>query len=239
MNDDAFRDALRDLIPDYAGPQDPMPRVAARVRRRRVRQRTLFSVGAAGLAAVLALAGPFLLLPGRSGGAQSAAPYTPDVGPTEPAPVVYPVVAGEIDGAHWAIGTTTVSPGARRCLVSDDDVFWHELTCFDDWRAGAAVTWNAQQLADRGLAVTRVVGVAPAGAAAVRVRLGTGAPLVLDVRATPTDGAARFFGIALKGAATVRDVTALDAAGRAIGRPVADTRFVCPRTPGADCGPHK
>jgi hypothetical protein len=237
VSDDTLREALRDLIPDYTGPQDPMPRVAASVRRRRVRQRTLLTVGAAGLAAVLAVAAPALLLPGRTGGAQSAAPYTPDTGPTGPAPTVYPVAAGMIDGAGWAIGTATLSAGAQRCLISDDDVFWHQLTCFDGWTAGSQLTWKAQPLADRGLAATRIVGVAPAGTTAVRVRLGTGAPIELSVRVTPTDRSARFFGIALKGTMTVRDVTALDAGGRAIGRPVADTGSGCPGSAAAACSP--
>ena len=33
--DAEFRGALRDLIPDYTGPADPVPRIVARVRRRR------------------------------------------------------------------------------------------------------------------------------------------------------------------------------------------------------------
>ncbi len=238
MSDDTLRDALRDLIPDYTGPVDPLPRVVASVRRRRTRQRTLLAVSGTGLAVVLALAAPALLLPARTGGVQSAAPYQP-AGPPAPSasgdvdrppptpPPVYPVAAGVVDGADWAIGTTTLTPGARRCLISDDDVSWARVACFDDWKAGAAVTWATAPLADRGPAVTWLTGVAPAGTATVRVRLGTPAPLTLGVRVTPTDPAARFFGVVLPGTVVVRDITALDFTGATLGRPVPAPGSVC------------
>jgi hypothetical protein len=250
VSDDALREALRDLIPDYTGPVDPLPRVVASVRRRRSRQRTLLVVGSAGLAAVLAVAAPALLLPGRTGGVQSAAPYQPDGPPAPPAsgdvgrpapapPPVYLVAAGTIHGADWAIGTTTQSPGARRCLYSDDAVFARETVCFDDWKAGAAVTWNAQPLADKGLPVTRVVGVAPAGTAAVRVQPATGGSLTLPVTSTATDRTARFFGTVLPGTVAVRTVTALDATGTAVGRPVTDPGYTCHAGPRVACAPPK
>lgn len=226
MSDDTLRDALRDLIPDYTGPLDPVPRVFASVRRRRVRQRTLLAVSSAVLAAVVALVVPALLLPGHSAGLQSAAPYDPTAAKVA-LPTVYPVAAGTVDGADWAIGSTTLAPGARRCLLSDDDVSNLETTCFDEWKAGGAVTWAAGSLSDKGFAVTRLTGVAPAGTATVRVRLATGGPLTLDVHTTPTDRAARFFGDVLPGTVVVRDVTALDAAGTALGPPVTDPGNVC------------
>jgi hypothetical protein len=227
VSDEAFRDALRDLIPDYTGPVDPVPRVFASVRRRRVRQRTLLAVGGAGLAVVLALAAPALLLPGHSGGGvQAAAPYDPSE-PKVALPKVHPVTAGKVGRADWAIGSVTFGPGARRCLVSDDDVSNLRVTCFDDWKAGAAVTWSADPLSDKGIEVTRITGVAPAGTASVRVRLRSAAPLTLDVRTTATDRAARFFGDVRPGTVTVLDVTALDAAGSALGKPVADPDHVC------------
>ena len=78
MTDDSLREALRDLIPDYSGPVDPVPRVSATVRRRRSRQRTLLAVAGSGLVAVLALALPALLVPrGGSGGVPAAAPGAP------------------------------------------------------------------------------------------------------------------------------------------------------------------
>jgi hypothetical protein len=227
VSDDALRDALRDLIPDYTGPVDPVPRVFASVRRRRVRQRTLLAVGGTGLAVVLALAAPVLLLPDHSGGGvQAAAPYDPTA-PKVALPRTYPVTAGKIGAADWAIGSTTLSPGARRCLISNDDVSNLQVTCFDEWKAGAAVTWAANPLSDKGIKVTRLTGVAPAGTASVRVRLRSAAPLTLDVRSTPTDRAARFFGDVRPGTVTVLDVTALDATGSALGKPVAAPGHVC------------
>jgi hypothetical protein len=237
--DGALREALRDLIPDYTGPVDPVPRVFASVRRRRVRQRTLLAVSGAGMAVVLALAAPALLLPGHDGGVRSAAPYGPAARHEGPALTVHPVAAGLVDGADWAIGSTTVAAGARRCLFSDDDVSVAELTCFDDWKAGAPVSWDANTLSDKGVEVTRITGVAPARTASVRVRLEAAAPLTLEVRSTPTDRAARFFGDVLPGTATVLDVTALDAAGAPLGPPVAPPGSVCRSNAYRVCAPPK
>jgi hypothetical protein len=241
VSDDAFRDALRDLIPDYTGPDDPLPRVIATVRRRRVRHRTMLAVGGTGLAVALALAAPALLLPGHGaggGGVQAAAPYDPSA-PKAPLPPVSPVASGVVGGADWAIGSTTLAPGARRCLLSDDDVSNLQVTCFDEWKPGAPVTWAANSLSDKGVQVTRITGVAPAGTVSVRVRLASGAPLTLDVRRTPTDRAARFFGDVLPGTVVVRDVTALDGAGTALGPAVPDPGYVCTPTPYRACAPPK
>src|SRR4051794_41510651 len=82
--DDALRDALRDLIPDYTGPADPVARVVATVRRRRVRRRALLAVGGTGLAAMLALVVPALVLSPAGGGLPAAAPDPPE--PPAPAP---------------------------------------------------------------------------------------------------------------------------------------------------------
>ncbi|HEY6748407.1 MAG TPA: hypothetical protein VI357_22145 [Mycobacteriales bacterium] len=241
MTDDAaFRDALRDLIPDYTGPEDPLPRVIASVRRRRSRQRTLLAVGGAGLVVVLALAGPALLLPGHGGGGgvRAAAPYDPTA-PKGAVPTVHPVAAGVVNGVDWAIGSATLATGARRCLLSDDDVSNLQVTCFDEWTPGAAVTWNATPLSDKGIRVTRITGVAPAGTAAVRVRVRGAATLTLPVKATATDRAARFFGVVLPGTVPVRDITALDAAGSALGPPVAAPGSVCRSGPDRVCAPPK
>lgn len=236
MSDDALREALRDLIPDYTGPVDPVPRVLASVRRRRGRRRTLLAVSGAGMAVVLALVAPALLLPGHRGGVQAAAPYDPSA-PKVPLPPVHPVAAGVVEGADWAIGSTTLAPGARRCLVSDDDVSNLQVTCFDEWKPGTPVTWAADPLSDKGVQVTRITGVAPAGTVSVRVRLESGAPLTLDVRRTATDPAARFFGDVLPGTVVVRDVTALDRAGTALGPAVPDPGHVCTSIPYRACAP--
>jgi hypothetical protein len=241
--DGALRDALRDLIPDYTGPVDPLPRVVATVRRRRVHQRTLLAVGGAGLAVVLAVVAPAALLPAPSGGIQVAGPGLDDppvpsasgvTGPPAPAREVYRVAAGTVYGADWAIGSTSYTADARLCLVSDDDVSGREVVCFDGWTAGDPVTWSAQRLDDKGLTVTRIAGVAPAGTTTVRVRLATGAPQTLAATPTATDRDARFFGLVLPGTVAVRDITALDAAATALGPPVTDPGYSC--RPGSNVG---
>lgn len=245
--DDALRDALRDLIPDYTGPVDPLPRVVATVRRRRVRRRTLLAVGGTGLAAVLVLFVPVLVL-SPSGGLPAAAPPTADplipaplsvtVAPVSPAPdpPVRPIAAGRIAGAAWAVGSTSLSPGARRCLVSDDDLSMVEVVCFDDWTAGDPVAWSAQHWSDHGPRVTRIAGVAPAGTATVRIRLAARSdPLSVPARLTATDPRARFFGLFLAGTVAVRDVTPLDAAGRALGPPTTEAPYSCIPGPNVGC----
>jgi hypothetical protein len=236
--DDALRDALRDLIPDYTGPVDPLPRVVATVRRRRTRQRTMFAVGGTGLAVLLALAVPVLLLPRGAGPTTAAAPGAPATGPVPaatgrptspaPAPLVYPVASGTIGSAQWSVGTVSFSASTRLCLLSDDDVAAREVVCYDGWLAGDAVAWSAQPLDDKGVAVTRVTGIAPATAVRVVVRRARGGPLVLPARRTATTPDGRFFGHVLAGTVTVRSVTALDAAGRPLGPPVTLSAVTCP-----------
>jgi hypothetical protein len=255
--DQALRDALRDLIPDYTGPVDPLPRVLATVRRRRNRQRVLLAVSGTAAAAVLALAMPALLL-ARSGGGQAAGPGVPNGpvpsrpvpsgpaptasgggGSPAPPPPVYPVASGTVGDAHWAIGTTSLTPDARLCVISDDDVARQEVICFDGWKAGGPVTFAAQPMKDRTLAVTRIAGVAPAGTASVRIRLAAGAPLTLPVKPTATDPDARFFGWVLEGTVVVRDVTALDAADKALGPAATEPELACRSGPNLDCAAPK
>ena len=218
--DDALRGVLRDLIPGYTGPVDPLPRVVASVRRRRVRQRTLLAVGSAGAAAVVALGAPVLVAAGPAGG-QAAAPggaapsATP--GALPPEPTVFPVAEGSVGAARWAIGSVSLESGSARCLTSDDDLFTQDTVCFPAWKGGP-VTWAGQALPT----VTRVVGVAPVGTASVRVRFTDRPAVTVAAVRTPTDPAGRFFGLVVAGAPTVRDVTAVRADGTALGPPVGD-----------------
>ena len=245
--DDALRDALRDLIPDYTGPADPVARVVATVRRRRVRRRALLAVGGTGLAAMLALVVPALVLSPAGGGLPAAAPDRPDPPTPSPVPVtgvaavpspgapVVPVASGTVDGAAWSVASSAFGPGVQLCVISDDEVSRMQVACFDGWTAGDPVTWVAQHWSDRGPRVTRIAGVAPAGTATVRIRLASGSgPLTIPVRQTATDPAARFFGVFQPGTVAVRDVTALDAAGRALGPPAKEAPHSC--TPGPDAG---
>jgi hypothetical protein len=241
--DAEFRGALRDLIPDYTGPADPMPQIVARVRRRRARRRTLVAVGGTGLAAVLALLGPALLVATRSPAGnpaaypgQSAPPIAPPSGPVaapRPDPPVYPVASGEVRGMRWTIGSTSVSAGARRCLRSDGAVFSRDIVCFDGWRADGPVTWASVQASGGTLTVTSIAGVSPGPG--VRIRLADGPDRVLLTRRTPTDRAARFFGLVVEGSVAVRDVTVLDAAGRPLGPPVRDPGSPCRPGPSIAC----
>jgi hypothetical protein len=248
--DDALRDALRDLIPDYTGPADPVARVVATVRRRRVRRRALLAVGGTGLAAVLALVVPALVLSPPGGGLPAAAPGRPDPPTPSPAPVtgvpagpapaapVVPVASGTVHGAAWSVASSSFGPGVRLCVISDDEVSRMQVVCFDGWTAGDPVTWIAQHWSDHGPRVTRIAGVAPAGTARVRIRLAAGSdPLTIPVRQTATDPGARFFGVFRPGTVAVRDVTALDAGGRALGPPTAEAAYPCTPGPDAGCAP--
>jgi hypothetical protein len=231
-----FRDALRDLIPGYTGPADPMPQIVARVQRRRARRRTLVAVGGTGLAAVLALLAPALLLGTSPTGTQAAYPgqSAPPIPPPSgavpaprPDPPVYPVASGRIGTMKWAIGSTSLAAGARRCLRSDGAVFNRDVVCFDSWRAGAPVTWVSMPVRGGTLTVTSISGVSPGPA--VEIRLADGRVRRLDARRTATDRVARFFGTVVAGSVVVRDVTVLDATGRPLGPPVRD--------PGSSCQP--
>jgi hypothetical protein len=245
--DAEFRDALRDLIPDYAGPADPMPQIVARVRRRRAKRRTLLTVGGTGLAAMLALLAPALLLSSPAGPrsptgfpaaypGQSAPPIPPPSGPVrppQPEPPVYPVASGEVGGMEWLIGSTSVSAGARRCLRSDGAVFARDIVCFDGWRAGAPVTWASVPVTHGRVTVTSIAGVSPGPV--VRIRLSNGSAPLVEARHTATDRAARFFGVVVLGSVEVRDVTVLDAAGRPLGPAVRDPGSACRPAPSVAC----
>jgi hypothetical protein len=236
-----FRGALRDLIPDYVGPADPVPQIAARVKRRRARQRTLLAVGGTGLAVVLALLAPILLLSSTSGlptayPGGSAPPVPPPSGPVPPPtpePPVYPVASGVVDGMPWAIGSTSVSAGARRCLRSAGAAFTRDTVCFDGWTAGAPVTWATLPVRDGRVTVTSIAGVAPGPA--VQIRFADGSVRRIPALLTATDRFARFFGVVLAGSVTVQDVTVLDAGGHPVGAAVRDPGAPCRPSPSVAC----
>jgi hypothetical protein len=152
-------------------------------------------------------------------------------------PEVHPVAGGELLGAEWAVGSTAPGGTARRCLYSDDDLFVRDTVCFDAWKPGGPVSWAAQPVTPRGLSqVTRVVGVAPASAALVLVRFDDGTGVQATAVRTPTDPAARFFALVVRGAPAVREVTLLDAARRPLGPASSDPGMPpCRPGPGAAC----
>jgi hypothetical protein len=241
--DEELRGALRDLIPDYTGPVDPVPQIVARVRRRRTRQRTLLAVGGSAVVAVLALLAPAVLLPsGAGGGLPAASPGgsapaapapTDDVGPLPPEPPVYPVATGTVRSVRWAIGSVRISAGARRCLRSGAPIFAADTACFDGWTTGAPVTWASEPVTGGGVTVTWIGGVSPGPA--VRIRLTDGTSRTLPAVRTATDPTARFFGVVVEGTVEVRDVTVLNASGRPLGAAVTDPGSPCRPSPSVGC----
>ena len=243
--DGQLRDALRDLIPGYTGPEDPLPRVVASVRRRRTRQRVLLAVGGAGTAAAVMLAGPVLLVPTGDGGTRAGsappapapavpAPTVPaptgTPGTPGPAPQVFPVAEGTVDGVGWRTGSVRVGPGATRCVFSDDALGDDELLCFHTWD-GTGADWEAVKSRPGAVRATRLIGVTVPEATTVRIRLDDGAVVTADAVAAPFDGRADFFAVAVPGTRTVRSVTLLDRAGRQVG-PVLTGPGTAPCRPG-------
>ncbi len=230
--------ALRDLIPDYRGPVDPLPRVGASIRRRRARRRALLAVGSAAAAAVLLAGVPAVL--GGIGPLDGSLPAgdLPTAGPEEPLapPPVHRVNQGVAAGSRWQVGSTTPGGTARRCLLTEGDGFGRDLACFDDWRPAGPTGWHAVVVRVDGRPVTRVIGVTPDGAARVRVRLATGDPVELPAVRTPTDAAARFFAVVLAGDRPVRSVTAVGPDGSPLEPPVTTpARMTCRPAPDNAC----
>jgi hypothetical protein len=227
--DDELRRGLRDLIPDYAGPVDPVPAIAARVGR--ARRRSLLALGGTAVAVTLAVLLPMTAVSGGGlpaafrGPTLSGPPPTGPVPSPAPAPVVHPVSTGSAHGLRWAVGSTTLSPDARRCLRADGRLVGPAVACFDDWADGGAASWVVVPVEDGQVTVTWIAGVTPGPA--VRVRLGDGASRTLPAVSTATDRRARFFGTVLDGRIAVLDLTMLDASGAVVGRPLTDPGRAC------------
>lgn len=228
--DGGVRGTLRDLIPDYSGPPDPLLRVGASIRRRRSRRRALLAVGSAATAAALVAAVPVVLatgLPGPQGGGPPAAngPGPQPSGSTAappPPPVVHRVASGRAAGAAWRVGSTSPGGAARRCLLSEGGGFDRDTVCFDNWRRGDPLSWDRLVVEVGATPVTRVAGVAPAGAARVLVRRASGPAVPVAAVHTATDPTARFFAVVLEGEVSIRSVTALRSDGSPIGAPVTE-----------------
>ena len=225
-----LRAALRDLIPAYHGPADPLLRVGASIRRRRSRRRALLAVSSAAAAVVLVSGVPAVLGgigPGTAGITPGRVPAGSDpatAGPPTPLPPppVHLVARGVVAGSLWQVGSTSPGGAARRCLRTDGGGFDRDLVCFDAWRAGDPVSWYAVVVRRDGRAVTQVAGVAPTGAASVVVRLGSGPPVEARAVRTGTDPGARFFAVLVAGEAPVLSVAARRADGTALGEPVTE-----------------
>lgn len=242
--DTRVRRTLRDLVPDYSGPPDPLLRVRLSIRRRRSRRRALLAVGSAATAAALVAALPAVLavLSGSLRGGQLPAadgqgPAPSATGTPAPPPPLYPVNAGTVAGAAWRVGSTSPGGAARRCLLSDGGGFDRDLVCFDEWQPGDPLAWQALVVRAGPTATTRVAGVAPEGATTVLVRPVSGTPVRTRAVRTATDPAARFFAVVLAGEVPVRSVTPLRPDGTPLGAPVTEPVAASCR-PGPDnaCG---
>jgi hypothetical protein len=222
--DGAVRRALRDLIPDYSGPPDPLLRVRRSIRRRRARRRALLAVGSAAAVATLLAGVPAILGavgPDRGRTAPAAGRPTP-TGPPSPAPLVYPVGSGIAAGSAWRVGSTFPGGAARRCLLTDGAGFAGDLVCFDDRRPGDPLSWTELAVRAGSTPVVRVAGVAPAGTAEVSVRRADGSAVRVEAVATPTDPDVRFFATVLEGPLPVLSVTPLGADHTPVGAAVTE-----------------
>ena len=249
---DDLRDSLRDLLPDYRGPADPLAGVEAAVRRRRVRRQGWLAVAStAGAAAILAclptalgltqltagpapreslVAGPDragAAVPGSvvaDGSAHSGATSADGQGWPEPPLRGYRVASAEIGRTRWTFSSTSISTSARRCLYANDALFVRTLVCFDYWRPGAATTWTViESHQPKQLGASAVVGVAPARAASVVVLFSDGRPHRARAVRTGTDSTVRFFAVVWPATGLkIYSVTALDSAGRALHHPATD-----------------
>jgi hypothetical protein len=205
--DDLLRESLRDLIPGYRSPGDPLARVTVSIRRRRARRRLLLALGSAASVVAIAGAAPTLLDLARPGIGQHSSGPGPGPGPgadagpsrTEAAtapPRLFPVARGTVDGAPWSVGSIRFSDQARRCLYADDKVIFNRAAwCFDDWRPGQPVTWGVVDAVRPGADVTAVFGVASAPVEHLEVQLAGRPQQRVYTRRTGTDPQARFFAL--------------------------------------------
>ena len=193
-----LRASLRDLIPDYRGPVDPVPRVGASIRRRRGRRRAWLTVGSAATAAAVAALAPVVLAALQpaapvSAARPPAAPPAPTGRPATPVPepVVHPVARGgrrsPLAGRLHLAGRDA----AGRCLLATGGPFVRDTTpASTGGRRGRRRPERAVVCGPDGGTVTAVLGVAPdAAAAEVAVALSDGRTVRVAARRTRTDAA--------------------------------------------------
>ncbi|MFJ4778018.1 hypothetical protein [Streptomyces sp. NPDC088762] len=222
-----LKESIDEVVGEYRPTGDPAVRVAAAVRHRRRRNRTM--VGASVAAVVAASVGVAVVLPG-DGGQGSAGPAAASSAESTSAVLsdyemvpgaVYRVARGTHAGVEWQVGSADGREG-QACLVSRNVLVGGVGACFPT--GVAKVHWAA---ASPGTARTTdepftVVGVAPANAARVKVVLSSGSGPEAETVATPTATDTRFFAVLVPGSIRQQvQVQALDAAGRPVGAPVA------------------
>lgn len=221
-----LRETIDEVVGGYRPEGDPFARVEAAVRLRRRRKQAV--VGASLAAVVAASVG---VVGGLTGGGQGSAgpPAASSVGsPAEVLPdyemvpgAVYRVARGTHAGVEWQVGSAEGQAG-QACLVSRNTLIGI-AACFPT--GGTTAHWAAASSSRDGKVSDEpftVVGVAPAGAARVKVVLSDGSGPEAETVATPTATDTRFFAVLVPG--SIRQqvrVQALDAAGGPLGAPVA------------------
>ncbi|MFG2487280.1 hypothetical protein ACGFSI_31560 [Streptomyces virginiae] len=220
-----LKESIDEVIDGYRPTGDPFARVETAVRRRRRRNRAM--VGAS-LAAVAATSvGIVVALPG--GGQPSEGPAASSI----EAPIVelpgyetvpgkvYRVARGTHAGVEWQVGSADGRQG-QACLVSRNTLIGI-AACFPT--GDTAVHWAAASSSSAGRTADEpftVVGVAPPGAARVKVVLPGGSGPEAETVVTPTAPDTRFFAVLVP--ASIRQqvqVQAFDAAGSPLGTSVA------------------
>lgn len=221
-----LKESIDEMIGGYRPTGDPFARVETAVHLRRRRNRTM--VGASLAAVVAASVGGVVALPDGAG-QRSASPAASSIeSPSVVLPgyemvpgTVYRVARGTHAGVEWQVGSADGRKG-QACLVSRN-VLIGIAACFPT--GDAAVHWAAASSGSTGKTADEpftVVGVAPPGAARVKVALPDGSGPQAETVATPTATDTRFFAVLVP--ASIRQqvqVQAFDAAGSPLGAPVA------------------
>ncbi|MFE1414785.1 hypothetical protein ACFW6F_28915 [Streptomyces sp. NPDC058746] len=224
-----LKESIDEVVGGYRTTGDPFVRVETAVRHRRRRNRAV--VGASLAAAVAASVATVAALPGGPGqeSARPAAAATASVdSPSVVLPgyemvpgTVYRVARGTHAGVEWQVGSADGLKG-QACLVSRN-VLIGIAACFPT--GDAVVHWAAASSSSNGRTADEpftVVGVAPKGAARVRVVLSGGSGPQAETVATPTAADTRFFAVLVPGSIRQQvQVQALDATGSPLGAPVA------------------
>ncbi|MFD4743217.1 hypothetical protein ACFWNQ_38450 [Streptomyces virginiae] len=221
-----LKESIDEVVDGYRPAGDPFARVETAVRRRRRRNRAM--VGASLTAVAATSVAVMVALPG-GGGQSSERPAASSI--ESPSAVlqgyetvpgkVYRVARGTHAGVEWQVGSADGRKG-QACLVSRN-VLIGIAACFPT--GDAAVHWAAASSSSAGRTADEpftVVGVAPPGAARVKVVLPGGSGPEAQTVETPTAPDTRFFAVLVP--ASIRQqvqVQAFDAAGSPLGASVA------------------
>ncbi|MFD9724146.1 hypothetical protein [Streptomyces sp. NPDC059072] len=234
-----LKESIGEVADGYRATGDPFVRVEKAVRLRRRRNRRL--VGASVATVVAASVGVMAALPGDPGQRSVGPAATSPAGPAgevlpgyEMVPgTVYRVARGTYTGIEWQVGSAEGRAG-QACMVSRNALLGGIGACFPTgdgrihWAAASPNTVGSPEQP------FTIVGVAPAGAARVKVVLSDGSRAQAETVATPTATDTRFFSVLVP--SSIRQqvhVQAFNAAGSPVGGPVSadDKQDFKDRTP--------